>query len=146
QLRWFMSDITQDPNLNLDVDRQLRVLVGESGRAENGPEFVSHSTAEQSHLLTRIALTWHLTGGRPLCPLLLDDVTSHAAGARLRRVVDAMGRIAGQCQVVVFAHEDAARDWANEHRQDDPRLHLHLLSGVYVPPTTVIDDSPTGSE
>jgi hypothetical protein len=138
-LSLFMSEITADPDLRVDVDRQLRVLVGELGQDLDEPAFVSHSTAEQSHLLTRIALSRYLTGGRPRTPLLLDDITSNADGRRVRRVLDLLHRIGQQCQVVLFAHEDAALQWADENRMDDPRLHLHLLSSVNEAPTTVSD-------
>jgi recombinational DNA repair ATPase RecF len=138
-LSMFMPEITADPDLQVDVDQQLRVLVGELGRPLGDTEFVSHSTAEQSHLLTRIALSRYLTGGRPLTPLLLDDVTSNADGRRVRRVLDLLYRIGQQCQVVIFAHEDAALQWAEENRDDDPRLHLHMLTSVHEPPTTVAD-------
>ena len=138
-LSLFMPEITADPDLRVDIDRQLQVLVGELGQDLDEPAFVSHSTAEQSHLLTRIALSRYLTGGRPLTPLLLDDVTSNADGRRVRRVLDLLHRIGQQCQVVVFAHEDAALQWADENRMDDPRLHLHLLSSVNEAPTTVSD-------
>jgi hypothetical protein len=138
-LSMFMPEITADPDLQVDVDQQLRVLVGELGRPLGDTEFVSHSTAEQSHLLTRIALSRYLTGGRPLTPLLLDDVTSNADGRRVRRVLDLLYRIGQQCQVVIFAHEDAALQWADENRVDDPRLHLHMLTSVHEAPTTVAD-------
>ena len=145
-LSLFMPEITADPDLRVDIDRQLQVLVGELGRPLSDLEFVSHSTAEQSYLLTRIALSRYLTGGRPVTPLLLDDVTSNADGRRVRRVLDLLYRIGQQCQVVIFAHEDAARQWADEHRVDDPRLHLHLLTSVHEPPTTVTDHPVLGPE
>jgi DNA repair ATPase RecN len=129
-LRLLLPELTRDRDLTIDVDRHLGLLVGETGRPPRQPEQNSHSTAELSMVLARLALVRHLTDGKLDVPLLLDDVTSNADGERVHRVLGLLRRFAEQCQVVVFAHENAAREWAERHRTADPRISLHRLTGV----------------
>ncbi len=73
---------------------------------------LSHGTAEQVHLLLRVALVDLLGAGHDTCPLLLDDVTVHADPDRTDGMLELLLQLASQRQVVVFAQQDQVRAWA----------------------------------
>jgi uncharacterized protein YhaN len=94
------------------------------------PTPASRGTVEQTHLLKLIALGRHLGYGHEVGPLLLDDVTSNADPARMRRLLALLHRIAQQRQVIVFAHEAAVAKWAGKRAPNDRRVHLHRLNQI----------------
>jgi exonuclease SbcC len=73
---------------------------------------LSHGTAEQVYLLLRAIMAQHLTQPGEVCPLVLDDVTSHCDSERQRAVLDVLHEISGERQVILFAQEDAVLAWA----------------------------------
>jgi len=76
---------------------------------------LSHGTAEQVHLLLRVAIAEHLsTTGEPI-PLLLDEPTAHADAARTVELLALLHGLAEERQVVVFTQEEDVRDWARRH-------------------------------
>ncbi len=81
-------------------------------RVRSGPRWVesdrlSHGTAEQVHLLARIALADALVAPGETVPLLLDDVTVHADAERAAALCELLGALATERQVVVFTQERA---------------------------------------
>lgn len=92
------------------LEVRLQVGSGEWVCAEQ----LSLGTAEQVYLLLRVALVTHLSDPATKCPLLLDDVTVQADEIRTRAVLDALEKLAGERQIVLFGQEPAVREWATE--------------------------------
>lgn len=103
-------------------------VCGDAGRWRRAG-LLSHGTAEQIYLLLRVALAQHLTAGRDLCPLLLDDVTVHADDGRTHAVLDMIHEISGAQQVILFTQERRVGEWAAA-RLDSRRDALHHLSVI----------------
>jgi hypothetical protein len=91
---------------------------------------LSHGTAEQIHLLLRIALATHLTTGHGSCPLLLDDVTVHADAARTRDVLELLLQASTHRQIVLFTQEDQVAAWADQYLTDIRDRVIRLGGGV----------------
>jgi hypothetical protein len=130
RLREYLPEVTRNQHSMVDVDRALRVRVGDQSQPMDNPTPGSRGTVEQTHLLRLVALGRHLGYGHEAGPLLLDDVTSNADSVRTPRILELLHRIAESRQVVVFAHEDLVRDWALQRRVDDPRVRVFRLESV----------------
>jgi uncharacterized protein YhaN len=130
RLREYLPEVTRNLHSMVDVDRSLRVRVGDQSQPMDNPTPGSRGTVEQTHLLRLVALGRHLGYGHEAGPLLLDDVTSNADSIRTPRILELLHRIAESRQVVVFAHEDLVRDWALQRRMDDPRVRVFRLESV----------------
>jgi AAA domain len=131
ELRDLLPTITDQPTLKVEVDRHLRVHLGEAGQRRGGRSRGSHSTVDESTVFTRVALGRHLADGRELGPLLLDDVTSGADKERIYRLLDQLAMLARRRQVVVFAHDPTTKKWAKSRVGRDPYVHLHLARSVH---------------
>jgi hypothetical protein len=92
---------------------------------------LSHGTTEQVYLLLRVALAEHLVTPGESCPLLLDDVTVHADGARTEQILELLLGVAERHQVVLFSQQQQVRDWART-RLTGPRHALRVLTPVPV--------------
>jgi exonuclease SbcC len=90
---------------------------------------LSHGTAEQVFLLLRIALAGQLVKDKVTCPLLLDDVTVHADGLRMVRILELLRNASEDHQIVLFTQQEQVRDWARA-RLDAGRDALHELPAV----------------
>lgn len=77
---------------------------------------LSVGTAEQIHLLLRIALVDVLTVGRERCPLIVDDVTVHADADRTHALLELLASVAEHRQVVLFSQEQAVAAWARTQK------------------------------
>jgi len=128
--REYLPEVTDNLHHLVDVDDELRVRVGDPNQPMTNPTPASRGTVEQTHLLKLIALGRHLGYGHEVGPLLLDDVTSNADPARMRRLLALLHRIAQQRQVIVFAHEAAVAKWAGKRAPNDRRVHLHRLNQI----------------
>jgi uncharacterized protein YhaN len=102
------TDVTVNPT-------SLHVEVCGSTRHWRSADLLSYGTAEQVYLLLRVALADHLTRGHDTCPLLLDDVTVHADGARTRDILDLLLHISTERQIVVFTQEEQVAVWAHQY-------------------------------
>jgi uncharacterized protein YhaN len=102
-------------------------------RASDGPwreaALLSHGTAEQVYLLLRVALVDHLTRAGEVCPLILDEPTSHFDAERTEAVLDLLLEIAAERQVIVFSQEPEALHWA-ERRLNGSHHSLIRLAGA----------------
>jgi DNA repair exonuclease SbcCD ATPase subunit len=100
-------------------------------RARGGPwreaSLLSHGTSEQVYLLLRVALVDHLTRAGEVCPLILDEPTSHIDAERTEAVLDLLLEIAQDRQVIVFSQESEALYWA-ERRLRGPHHKLVRLA------------------
>jgi uncharacterized protein YhaN len=143
RLREYLPEVTRNLHSLVDVDRNLRVRVGDQSQPMDNPTPGSRGTVEQTHLLRLVALGRHLGYGHEAGPLLLDDVTSNADSIRTPRIMDLLHRIAESRQVVVFAHEDLVRDWALSRSVTDPRIRVFRLESVRrqpIPVTSSVDE------
>lgn len=75
---------------------------------------LSHGTREQVYLLLRVALARHLVSVDEAAPLLLDEVTAHADAQRRRALLDLLHALSEHQQVIVFTHDEAVREWAED--------------------------------
>jgi DNA repair exonuclease SbcCD ATPase subunit len=101
-------------------------------RGPGGPwreaALLSHGTAEQVYLLLRVALADQLTRDGEVCPLVLDDPTTHFDAARTETVLDVLLQIAESRQVILFSQEAEVLSWAEQHLAA-PRHRVTRLSG-----------------
>ena len=132
QLRGILPDLTEEAGHQVEVAENLEVrLVRRDGKVVPGPR----STVDEYGVLARVALGYDLIGDHDRPPLLLDDVTSTGDPGRTRRLLDRLYQSAANQQIVVFAHDPVARNWARERRDTHPRLHLHDITSVDKAPT-----------
>lgn len=120
-----LADITGYPEHHFDIDEHFEVVVGTPGDMQQADRR-SHGMAEQARLIQRAELGALLAYDGATGPLLLDDVTSPADPDRVPGILDALRRIARRRQVVVFAHDQATRSWA-QHHADGVDVHLSEL-------------------
>jgi DNA repair protein SbcC/Rad50 len=80
---------------------------------------LSHGTAEQIHLLLRLAMTEHLVTTDEPAPLILDDVTVQSDRARTTAFLDLLHDLSLDRQVILFSQELEVLDWA-EGRLKEP--------------------------
>lgn len=101
-------------------------------RVRGGPwreaALLSHGTSEQVYLLLRVALIDHLTRAGEICPLILDEPTSHFDAERTEAVLDLLLELAAERQVIVFSQESESLYWAERHLSG-PRHRLIRLAG-----------------
>jgi uncharacterized protein YhaN len=88
---------------------------------------LSYGTAEQIYLLLRVALAKHLGKRDEACPLMLDDVTTHADRVRTLAILDLLHEISQAQQVILFSQEDEVLEWARTHLQQ-PADRVEILS------------------
>ncbi len=72
------------------------------GAAQERFELLSDGTKEQIAVLTRLAMGSLLAERGQAVPIILDDALVYSDDERIERMFDALGRAAGQQQVVVF--------------------------------------------
>ena len=80
-------------------------------------------------MLLRVALVDHLTRAGEVCPLILDEPTSHFDAERTEAVLDLLLEVAAERQVIVFSQEPEALHWA-ERRLNGSRHRLIRLAGA----------------
>jgi hypothetical protein len=111
----------------------LQITVRGEGRPWRDATLLSHGTAEQIHLLLRVALAEHLiTTGEP-APLILDDPTVQADSARTVAIMDLLHQLSIERQVIVFTQEDEGVAWAQQHLLE-PQDKCHRLDAAGIPP------------
>ncbi|HEX4016038.1 MAG TPA: hypothetical protein VHX15_04815 [Frankiaceae bacterium] len=131
-LREWLPRLTEERYVDVRMDpATLAVEVCSISREFRRAQLLSHGTAEQIYLLLRVALAARLTAGHDTCPLLLDDVTVHADPERTHRMLELLHRLSGERQIVLFAHQDQVREWADA-RFDGERDALIELQPVGV--------------
>ena len=113
------DDVTVDPE-------SLDVKVRGASFGWRSAALLSHGTAEQIYLLLRVALATHLTQGREVCPLVLDDVTTQADRQRSLAILALLHELSRDRQVILFTQEDDVLAWAEENL-GDPRDRLVRL-------------------
>jgi len=91
---------------------ELNVRVRDVDGVFRDADRLSHGTAEQIHLLLRLAMVRTLTAPDESCPLLIDDPTVHADRTRTEAVLDVLLELAADRQIVLFSQEDQVREWA----------------------------------
>ncbi|MBY8849671.1 AAA family ATPase, partial [Saccharothrix sp. MB29] len=110
-LREWLPTITDGRYVDATLDpATLSVQVCGPSREWRNAGVLSVGTAEQVHLLLRIALVKHLTAANEVSPLLLDDVTVQADDTRTRAVLDLLLALADRQQIVLFAQESSVLD------------------------------------
>lgn len=116
-----------DAIINIET---LEVQVCGSDRRWRSAKRLSQGTAEQVYLLLRAALARHLTAGREICPLLLDDVTVQSDATRTTAILDLLHELSMEQQVIVFAQERGVADWARTHLNPsfDAMVELSVVS------------------
>jgi uncharacterized protein YhaN len=102
----------------------------------------SYGLADQSTVLTRVALSRHLADDLA-GPLFLDDVTSRIDEDRATNLLEALRHVARTRQVVVFSHHRATRDWALEAAGHDPSIAVLETTGVDQPVRRLSPSSST---
>ena len=110
------SDARIDPE-------ELTVRVRDENGEMRDADKLSHGTAEQIHLLLRVAMARTLTQPGESCPLLIDDATVHADESRTAAILDLLLELSRERQVVLFSQEMSVRTWA-ERRLDTDRHRL----------------------
>ncbi len=107
----------------------LEVRVCGPSRRWRRADRLSRGTAEQVYLLLRVALSRHLTGGKGVCPLLLDDVTVQADAGRTVEILGLLHDLSAEQQVVVFTQERLVAEWAerNLHESVDAIRELPVV-------------------
>jgi len=91
---------------------ELTVRVRDTDGVFRDADRLSHGTAEQIHLLLRLAMVRTLTAPDESCPLLIDDPTVHADRTRTEAVLDVLLELAADRQIVLFSQEAQVREWA----------------------------------
>ncbi len=99
------SDARIDPE-------ELTVRVRDENGEMRDADKLSHGTAEQIHLLLRVAMARTLTQPGESCPLLIDDATVHADESRTAAILDLLLELSSERQVVLFSQETIVRTWA----------------------------------
>lgn len=107
---------------NLDV---LDVNVRAQGVWRSARE-LSYGTAEQIHLLLRLALVDALSHPEEAAPLLMDEVTVHSDAERKRAFLELLLEKGQERQIVFFTQEDVVLGWA---RDRGPAVHVIELEG-----------------
>jgi len=129
QLAHWLPRITGGRYLDALVDPStLAVGVRASGGPWREAALLSHGTAEQIYLLLRVALADHLTRAGEVCPLILDEPTTHFDAERTSAVLELLLELAEARQIVVFSQETAVLGWAEQHLTE-PRHRLVRLGG-----------------
>ncbi|MCC6184193.1 MAG: AAA family ATPase [Microthrixaceae bacterium] len=105
------TDVAVDP-------QTLAVRVRGASGQWRAARMLSFGTAEQIHLLLRLALVELLTADHDTCPLLLDDVTVHADDERTRAILEVLREASATRQVVLFTQEESVARWARGHLGD----------------------------
>lgn len=132
-LRAWLPRLTAGRYVDARLDpATLMVQVCGPSRQFRRAELLSHGTAEQVHLLLRVALATRLTAGHDTCPLLLDDITVHADPQRTQRLLELLHELSAERQIVLFAQQPAVREWAGDHLVQ-PRDRLVVLDGPQPP-------------
>jgi hypothetical protein len=103
---------------------------------------LSEGTREQIYLLLRVAMAEHLVITGERSPLLLDEVTAQADGARKRELLGVLHRLSEERQVIVFTHDDEVAAWA-EAELRAPQDALVRLPAVAAIPIQAAADEPT---
>jgi ABC-type lipoprotein export system ATPase subunit len=62
--------------------------------------------------------------------MLLDEVTAQADADRKRAILDMLQALAAERQLVVFTHDDAVLDWAENHLRGDNHRVIRLLASA----------------
>ncbi len=123
--RW-LPEVTDGRYTEAVVDpASLEVRLRAAGHEWRAATALSVGTAEQVHLLLRVALAEHLTAPGESCPLVLDDVTVQADDARTPRVLDVLLALADDRQVVLFSQEPEVSAWADRRLARSAR-HTHV--------------------
>ena len=92
---------------------QLTIRVRDTDGVYRDADRLSHGTAEQIHLLLRIAMARTLTAPSESCPLLIDDATVQTDSDRTEAVLSLLLELSAETQIVLFSQEDHVRDWAH---------------------------------
>jgi recombinational DNA repair ATPase RecF len=91
---------------------------------------LSEGTREQIYLLLRLAMAQHLVTTPESAPMLLDEVTAQADADRRRAILDMLQALAAERQLVLFTHDDAVLDWAEDHLRGDNHRVIRLLASA----------------
>ncbi len=91
---------------------------------------LSFGTTEQIYLLVRIALAEMLGNGKEPCPLLLDDVTVHADGARTQEILQTLLALTEERQIILFTQEQDVLQWAQANLTDATRHKIIQLETI----------------
>jgi ABC-type lipoprotein export system ATPase subunit len=86
----------------------------------------------------------HLVITAERAPLLLDEVTAQADGARKRELLDVLHRLSQDRQVILFTHDDEVLAWADASLRgpQDALVRLEPLATQAV----AIASAPAGAE
>jgi uncharacterized protein YhaN len=133
QLARWLPRVTSGRYVDALVDpSSLAVGVRASGGPWREASLLSHGTAEQIYLLLRVALADHLTRPGEVCPLILDEPTSHFDAERTEAVLDLLLELAEERQVIIFSQESEVLAWAEEHASESPNRLVRLNGRVPV--------------
>jgi AAA domain len=130
--RWLPSvsggayqDASVDPaDLSIQV-KETRTGIWREAR------LLSEGTREQIYLLLRVAMAQHLVTTDETAPLLLDEVTAQADGARRAALLGVLHELSAERQVVLFTHDAEVAAWA-ERSLAGPRDKLIRLPSLTV--------------
>jgi uncharacterized protein YhaN len=129
QLARWLPRVTGGRYVDALVDpSSLAVGVRASGGPWREASLLSHGTAEQIYLLLRVALADHLTRQGEVCPIILDEPTSHFDSERTEAVLGLLLDLASSRQVIVFSQENEVMTWAEQHLEA-PAHRLIRLPG-----------------
>lgn len=78
-------------------------------------ELMSQGTAEQMHLILRLAIAEQLTQEGESGFLVLDDVTVHSDDSRTIEFLEILHKVSESRQVILFTQEEEVEEWARKH-------------------------------
>ena len=116
RMRPWLPRVTNGRYLDVSVEpNDLTMQVTEAGGQKRQADRLSHGTTEQIYLLLRVALSEVLSGGAETAPLILDDVTTQSDSDRTVAVMELLGELSKEHQVIIFTQEDDVVAWAEQH-------------------------------
>jgi uncharacterized protein YhaN len=111
----YFETLTGRPGRRIRLDEAFRVSVVEPDGQVLSPEQLSQGARDQLYLSLRLAVSDLLTDAVGL-PLLLDDPFVHFDAARLRRLREALARLAETRQWVLLTHREDLAGWGERIR------------------------------
>jgi DNA repair exonuclease SbcCD ATPase subunit len=112
----------------------LAIRVKESATGQwREARLLSEGTREQIYLLLRVAMAEHLVVTGERAPLLLDEVTAQADGARKRELLAVLHRLSEERQVIVFTHDDDVAAWADAELRAPDDAVIRLQGAAAIP-------------
>jgi len=111
-------------------NEMLLALVDKGTGEARAAEHLSVGTREQCYICLRLAMARNLSEGGEKLPLILDDPFANCDAPRLKRMLEFVGRLAQDHQVLLFTKDPTIREWFEASFADDAGCHYHDMAAL----------------